>query len=424
MELTKISPKLHQINPELVQPGQIWEVRRQVLSPLELELTAEEKQYFYSHAMWNFLEGNAPPRYVMIVKEPEEEIKEDPESQVISVMLLSVKTQYLNSKNLLIPATISGLEQDLLAETWNIVSMLVCNLLRPVGKRLSREIYDMLLDIGEFEQGLVEKSPSPEEIIAVGLQVGSSREHHPEFDQQELDWKTLLEFPVALYHVYKQATSEFDAVLLLKQLETGISEVDAAEISSMENVQISLNQWFQGIIETGWQKFEDVFGIFSATPALEGWRGVSGGQTQDVEGEMANIKALVEQIETTEEDEILWNAVAQLRQLQPNHLALGVRKVKLLDFGGYEQTPVLALTVSLIPRENQEIRVLLQVDSINTTLLPSDLKMLVLDQQGETVLESTEIQGVISIALQGFTGEKFSVKVTSKNFSIIEKFCL
>lgn len=422
MDMVKILPELAGVNPEKIQPGQIWEVRRQLFSPLELTLA--EQQQFYSDAVWNFLRGNAPPRYVMIVREPEPPMEEASQWQEISVMLLSVKTQYLSSTNLLIPATVSGLEHDLLAETWNLARMLTCNLLQPVGRRLSRRIYDLLLDTGEFAQGLLQECPSSEAIVAVGLQRGSTTVHYPEFEQQELDWKTLLELPVAMYYLYLQATLELDAALLLKQLKTGIGLVDLTEISPTAAEPVLLNQWFQGIVETGWQKFEDVFGIFSATPALEGWRGVSGGQTQDVQYQMTEIKALVEQIDTTEDDEILWNAVARLRQLQGDHLALGVRNVKLIHREGKEDNASLALTVNLIPRGHQEMRILLQVTPLDEEHLPPNLKMLVLDENREIVLESTEIQGVLSIALQGFSGEKFWVKITSDNFFKIEKFCL
>lgn len=421
MELTQVLPELPEINPEQVKPGQIWEVRRQVFSPLTL--TLEEQQQFYSDGVWNFLSGNTPSRYVMIVREPEEEMAEASEWRVISVMVLSVKTQYLSTTNLLIPATVSGLEQDLLAETWNITNMLTCNLLQPVGRRLSRRIYDVLLDIGEFEQGYLETSPSLEEIVAVGLQVGSKSGDNSEFYQQELDWKTVLELPVALYHLYLQATLELDTALLLKQLQTEIRFVDVAEKLPTKTEFVSLSQWVQGIVETGWQKFEDKLGIFSATPALEGWRGVSG-RTQDLEGESANIEALVKQIETTEDDEILWNAVAQLEQLQPNHPALGIRNVKFIDWGEKEEDTKLALIVNLIAREHQERRILLQVVPRDNSPLPSDLKMLVLDEQGEIVLESTENSGVLSIALQGFTGEIFGVKLILDNFSTVENFYL
>ncbi len=405
MKLMEISRELPIINPEQIKPGQIWEVSRQVFSPLEF--TPEEQQHFYSPAIFDFLNGDAPPRYVMIVREPEPEMEETPEWQSVSVMLLSVKTDYLSPINILIPTAISGLEQDLIAETSNLIPMLTCNLLRPVGKRLSRKIYDLLLDVGDCEQGFIEKAPSSQEILALGLKQGTT--NHPEFHQQELDWKTVLEVPVVAYHLYVKAVLTLDETLLLEQLK--------AEIRIQP---VPLSQWFQGIIQTGWQTFEDVFGIFSATPALEGWRGTSTTDFPGGEAEITQIETLVQQIQTTEEDDNLWNAVATLRQLQPNHSALGVRRVKSINI----QETALVLTLNLISKVKEEVRILLEVNSPDHSPLPGDLKVMILDENQDIVLEDTTENGIVSIALQGLIGEKFSVKITTKDDFILEDFLI
>ncbi|WP_197047524.1 DUF1822 family protein [Planktothrix serta] len=403
MKLIEISPEFPIIHPEPIKAGQIWEVRRQVFSPLEL--TPEEQQHFYSSAIFDFLNGNAPPRYVIIVTEPQLEIDETPEWQVISVMLLSVKTDYLSSTNLLIPTAISGLEQDLIAETSTVISMLTCNLLRPVGKRLSRKIYDLLLDVGDFEQGFIEKPPTPEKILALGLKQGTI--NHPEFNQQELDWKTVLEVPVAAYYLYVKAVLTLDETLLLEQLK--------AEIRIQP---VPLSQWFEGIVQTGWQTFEEVFGIFSATPALEVWRGASTTNFPGGEAEISQIETLVQQIQTTEDDDILWNTVATLRQLQPHHSALGVRRVKSINI----QETALVLTLNLISRVKEEVRILLEVNSPDHSPVPKDLKVMILDENKEIVLEDTAENKIVSIALQGLQGEKFSVKMITQDDFILEDF--
>ncbi|HAO12039.1 MAG TPA: hypothetical protein DCQ51_12915 [Planktothrix sp. UBA8407] len=405
MKLMDISQELPIINPEQIKPGQIWEVRRQVFSPLEF--TPEEKQHFYSPAIFDFLNGNTPPRYVIIVTEPELEIDETPEWQIILVMLLSVKTDYLSLTNLLIPTTISGLKQDVIVETCNVIKMLTCNLLRPVGKRLSRKIYDLLLDVGDFEQGFIEKAPSLEEILALGLNKGTT--NHPEFHQQELDWKTVLEVPVAVYYLYVKAVLTLDETLLLEQLKAKVT------------IQpVPLSQWFQEVIQTGWQTFEEVFGIFSTTPALEGWRGKSNPDFPGGEVEITQIETLVKQIQTTEDDDILWNTVATLRQLQPHHSALGVRKVKSINI----QETTLVLTMNLISRVKEEVRILLEVYSIDNSPLPKDLKVMILDDKKDIVLEDTAENEIVSIALQGLIGEKFSVKITTKDDFILEDFLI
>jgi Protein of unknown function (DUF1822) len=83
-------------------------------------------------------------RYLMIVHEPI-----DPKLSVCSGMLFSLATEYLSTVDVLIPIAISGLTQDVLAETWNVGQISIDHLVRPVGNRLSRQIYDLLLLIGD-----------------------------------------------------------------------------------------------------------------------------------------------------------------------------------------------------------------------------------------------------------------------------------
>jgi hypothetical protein len=83
-------------------------------------------------------------RYLMIVHE-----SIDPELSVCSGMLFSLATEYLSAVDILIPIAISGLEQDILAETWNVGQISIDHLVHPVGKRLSRQVYDLLLLIGD-----------------------------------------------------------------------------------------------------------------------------------------------------------------------------------------------------------------------------------------------------------------------------------
>lgn len=197
------------------QPGEIWEVSRYVRSPLEFSI--EEQQQLYSDVARSFLEGESPPRYVMIVKEPEPPLDPEEEWQVVSVMLLSGETNFLSDVDLLIPQELSGVGQDLLAETWHILSMLTCNLLQPVGQRLSKEIYDLLMNVGDYYLGLVDQPPSPQEIQTLGLAMAStSTNEQPEmetFYQQEEAWSDVLSVPLAAYHTYLKGMKRTDALL-------------------------------------------------------------------------------------------------------------------------------------------------------------------------------------------------------------------
>jgi hypothetical protein len=201
-------------NMPIPQPGEIWEVSRLVQSPLEF--SSEEQQSLYNSSVQRFLEGNSPPRYVMIVKEPEPSV-EAQQWAIVTVMLLSVKTEFISDVDLLIPPEVSGVGQDLLAETWHVVPALTCNLLQPVGRRLSREIYDHLLVIGDYYHGLGEELPAVSETRGLGLVSGNLDAAKDStiqaFHEQEEAWSDVLTVPVAAYQTYLESINFTNAVL-------------------------------------------------------------------------------------------------------------------------------------------------------------------------------------------------------------------
>jgi len=202
-------------NMPIPQPGEIWKVSRLVQSPIQF--SSAEQQTLYSSFGQNFLAGNSPPRYVMIVKEPETLRGTQEQWLVVSVMLLSAKTESISDVDLLVPAELSGVEQDLLAETWHMVSALTCNLLQPVGKRLSHEIYNHLLMIGDYYHGLVEELPAVSETHRLGLVSGSLYAAKDStiqaFHEQEEAWSDVLTVPVAAYYSYLKRIKFTNAVL-------------------------------------------------------------------------------------------------------------------------------------------------------------------------------------------------------------------
>lgn len=235
--------KINRINPK---PGEIWELTRCLQSPLDFSTI--EPQHVYSEAARIFLEGKSPTRYVMIVREPEPLINRQ-EWQEVSVMVLSGETNFLSNIDILIPKEISGVDRDLLAETWHILPMLTYNLLQPVGKRLSRTIYDVLIAIGDchtqspFGQASLRqrqgqtptespsdrtcsKAPVAEEIQGVGLLVGILKaQEQPEifaFHQQEEAWSEVLSIPLSPYQSnlagIRQAEAILDAALEIERI--------------------------------------------------------------------------------------------------------------------------------------------------------------------------------------------------------------
>ncbi|ALF55983.1 hypothetical protein ACX27_29100 [Nostoc piscinale CENA21] len=202
-------------NTLMPQPGEIWKVNYLVRSPINF--ASQEQQILYSSLARSFLAGNSQPRYVMIVKEPEILEKIEENWLIIYVMLLSVETDFISNRDLRIPAEISGLDQDVLAETWHIIPALACNLLQPVGKRLSRQIYDYLLTVRDYYHGLVSHLPAITEIQHLGLThdnlCSTNNSKIQDFHKAEQAWSDVLTVPVAAYYTYLKGINFTNAIL-------------------------------------------------------------------------------------------------------------------------------------------------------------------------------------------------------------------
>ncbi|WP_017653048.1 hypothetical protein [Fortiea contorta] len=207
------------------QPGEIWELSRKIR--YYGKFYPNEEHQLYSSEAQSFLQGKTPPRYVMIVTEPEAEI--------VSVMVLSVETNFISNVDVLMSADISGSAQDLLAETWHIQPMLVDNLLQPIGKRLSRDIYDNLLSLGDYFHGLVNQQSETNYLEQLGLSLGTNEVFKSSeiflFHQREEAWSDILTIPVAAYYTYLKGV-ELTSQILTEQLQI---EQELAEFELSQN---------------------------------------------------------------------------------------------------------------------------------------------------------------------------------------------
>jgi Protein of unknown function (DUF1822) len=435
-------------NMALPQPGEIWELSQQLCSPLAF--SREDQKALYSEIAQQFLNGYADPRYIMIVGNPE---PPDEQWQTLSVMVLSRETRFLSTVDLLIPAQISRLEQDVLAQTWHILPMLVCNLSQPVGRRLSRQIYDLLLTVGDNDRGLTDRQPNIQALQQIGLEIGTVAPQNPQiqaFHRQEVAWSDVLSVPLAAYRTHLKSIQLTQLIMNeALQLERSFAEPS--------KLQIDLSQWVHNIFESGWQAIE-TFWNGQENPWLVATRSAhpdvpSNPQqiallidqlttVQDEHqrqraakqlGDIAStchpeaVKALVNLLRTTQNDETLWSAVENLWRIDPGNSAAGVRRIKLIDWGMQIAGEAVALAVALVPRENQNINVLLQVyPTGNNPYLPPNLTLMLLDPSGKTLREvaarNTDVY--IQLKLSGHPGEQFSVKITFSEASITEDFSL
>jgi hypothetical protein len=435
-------------NMALPQPGEIWEVSQQPCSPLAF--SKEDQEALYSQVPQQFLKEYAEPRYTMIVGNPE---LPDEQWQTLTVMVLSSQTGFLSTVDLLIPAQISGLTQNLLAQTWHVLPMLACNLSHPVGERLSRQIYDLLLDVGDQYHGLTARSPNIQALQQIGLEMGTVAPQNAEiqaFHRQEVAWSDVLSVPLAAYRTHRKSI-QLTQLIVNEALQL---ERNFAESSKR---QIDLSQWVHNIFESGWQAIE-TFWNAQENPWLVATRSSHPDVPSNLQqiallidqlatvqdehqrqraakqlGDIAStrhpeaVQALVNLLRTTQNDETLWSVVESLWRIDPGNSAAGVRRIKLIDWGMQIAGEAVALAVALVPRENQSINVLLQVyPTGNNPYLPLNLALMLLDPSGKTLREVTarNTDVYIQLKLSGHPGEQFSVKITFGEASITEDFSL
>lgn len=439
------------------QPGEIWEIRRRVQLPEEF--SPNKEKILYSTEAESFLKGDAPPRYVMIVAEPETE------GDIISVMVFSAKTNFISNVDLLIPANISGLGQDLLAETWHVQPMLNCNLSQLVGNRLSRDIYDILLTIGDYYHGLINQPPEISNIEQLGLTRGDKQAlKRPEltlFHQQEQAWSDVLTIPVAAYRTWVKSVN-FTSQVLHQQLQI---EQDLAECEPINNrftdllsnsfnkTQVILSRWWQNIFEPEWQAFLIVTNLAIATR--------SNSDSQNIPTQLDEIAAIIQQLSSTNDenqrqraakklgeiavgnsnaiqalenllrstadDETLWMAVESLQKIDSENPAVGIRRVRMIDLGMEIAGKTVALAVALLQKNDGDVGVLLQVyPTGNDDYLPPDLKLILLDNSGDRLREVIARQTDVYVQLKFSCeiGEQFSVQLALGDAHFREDFVI
>jgi hypothetical protein len=381
------------------QPGEIWELSLDLTTVVEPPQLAER---------WCLA------RCVAIVREAQ---AADP--AVCSAMLLSPETQYLSDTNILIPPSCSGLERDILAETWNVGNLSIDLLARRVGNRLSRSIYDLLLSIGDGDCGRSIDIPAVTSIRALGLDIAPDLRGDAPFQRRE---RILLQ---SLNPISIAKTTQ------LVELAAAIDR----RSGYLVGIRTTLSQWFQQIVEPQWQDVRQFEGrmvvaqrssitdddITQTIALLKATDDEAlrcqliqrlGSLAEPSRWEIASgredaLGAMLKLIQTTEDDETLWTAVGSLRQLDPDYPSLEIGKLQSIDLG-----VKVNFLVRIVPKVNNRFSVLLQVYSTSTEqYLPPNLKLILKDDRGNSLTEvvSRSQDDGIQLKLSGVAGELFSV---------------
>lgn len=396
------------------------------------------------------------PRYVMIITEPEEEVV----LPTVSVMLLSEETNFLSEVDILIPSYISGLQKDLLAETWLVFPMFVCDLRHPTGARLSYQIYETLLNIGDSYHYLTEL-PCSHHIQSLKLQQGSqtlvNNDILKAFHTSEQSKINKFRAPAELCN-NQHSIMQMAEQVLNQAVQTEQDLIDTTRHNIIEFIPntltpITLTHWLQKIHPPEWQIPTQTLKLAVATRSVNHReytistideistlikqlsllrdeyqkRSIAKRLSEIGKDNQNAIQALINLLQTTQDDETLWTAVESLWQIDPGNSAVGVRRVKLIDLGIELAGEGIALAIALIPKINNRFGILLQVYPTGREIyLPPQLKLALLDTTGKVLKKVTAQLAdlFIQIKFSGELGEAFSVKICIGEAETTEHFII
>ncbi|MBW4682536.1 MAG: DUF1822 family protein [Microcoleus vaginatus WJT46-NPBG5] len=181
---------------------------------------------------------------------------------------------------------------------------------------------------------------------------------------------------------------------------------------------VNLSNWLTGIVETGWQTINEQFELKELTLASAFRRRTLKLRSQTKE-------ELIEILQTTEDEEIRWEAAELLWEIDPNNPASGVRKVA--DLGFQLAARGVALMVGILPKSDRSLAILLRVYPMgNQSYLPAALQLIGLDEAGTPFFEvqAREQDHYIQFKFTAEPGDQFSVKVALDGISITEHFII
>jgi hypothetical protein len=204
---------------------------------------------------------------------------------------------------------------------------------------------------------------------------------------------------------------------------------------------VQLQQWLKRIFEADWQPTQDLFCNMRGVPILfcgtqqqlrqsndpmkQRVEQLYRKQTRPVPALLNSQEALLNLIQTAEDDEIRWQAAELLWELEPRHPACPVISAK--DLGIYLLGYPIVLMVGILPKFNGEMLIILRVyPQGQHSRLPSGLELIGLDEFGNQffAVESRPQDDYIQFKFTADTGDRFSVRVVLQEACFTESFAV
>jgi Protein of unknown function (DUF1822) len=210
-------------------------------------------------------------------------------------------------------------------------------------------------------------------------------------------------------------------------------------------VLMNLSMWLDGIVEAGWQTFDQFFSNQILAPAFRGKqvRGINletpkmvkravrqlrNSQNQvDFPDDINDIDALVHLLHNTPDETIRWKAADYLWKIAPDHPKSPIRR--MMDVGVQLIGNSIALMVGVMRKIDGKIAVLLRVYPIKQEpKLPPGLQLVILDENGElipglsAIARSNPLDDYMNLYFSADVGDRFSVQLSLEHTSITEQF--
>lgn len=161
---------------------------------------------------------------------------------------------------------------------------------------------------------------------------------------------------------------------------TQFLQIQATDITQNLTI-VNLSQWLQNLVDVGWQTVEEVF---------------------------AREKAYL---------------IFATRSAQPSQSIVRAQKISL---GTLPTDEELALVIAVVPKVAQEREIILQVHPTRTNTLPPGLQSIVLDTNGNILLqvEAKNADNKIQLNIDGQPGEQFRLKIALGEASFTKDFVI
>ena len=227
-----------------------------------------------------------------------------------------------------------------------------------------------------------------------------------------------------------------------------LPENTLAESKSWEK----LTSWLEGILPEAWQPVEELLGnrkptiqmAFSLDKTTEKLSPkavkkilkqfqitqrprdkIKADSSQSELSETEVNKALIQILQTTEDEETRWQVAELLWDIDPSHPAAGVRRA--IDLGMQLAGVPVALMIAILPKSNQRFAVLSRVCPLqDQRFLPANLKLIGLDEMGESIFEirARQRDDYIQFKFTADPGDRFSLQVSLNSATVTKHFII